>query len=104
MGIGGLAVADAQKGSASAMRLARASSDYRVTTAEIIYHLPDHPNVLQSYIWQDLDVAPRFPVLHRFLDFWTRELEGTLHSVRLASGLMVMRPQVRHADGLFTLH
>jgi uncharacterized protein Usg len=86
------------------MRLARPSSDYRVTTAEIIYHLPDHPNVLQSYIWQDLDVAPRFPVLHRFLDFWTRELEGTLHSVRLASGLMVMRPRVRHADRLFTLH
>ena len=59
--------------------------DYRLTTAEILYHLPDHPNLLQSYIWQDLDIAPRYPVLHKFLDFWTREIEGALHSVRVAS-------------------
>ena len=45
---------------------------YRLTTAEIIYHLPDHPAVLQSYIWQDYDLAPRFPVLGRFLGFWNR--------------------------------
>ncbi len=45
---------------------------YRLTTAEILYHLPDHPSLLQSYIWQEYDLAPEFPVLHRFLDFWTR--------------------------------
>ncbi|MEE8275240.1 MAG: Usg family protein, partial [Alphaproteobacteria bacterium] len=36
---------------------------YRLTTAEIIYHLPDHPGVLQSFVWQALDMAPRYPVL-----------------------------------------
>ncbi len=62
---------------------------YRLTTAEILYHLPDHPGLLQSYVWQDLDLAPRFPVLRRFLDFWGREIEGRLHSVRVArSGLV----------------
>jgi uncharacterized protein Usg len=86
------------------MRSARQLGDYRVTTAEIIYHLPDHPNVLQSYIWQDLDTAPRYPVLHKFLDFWARELDGTLHSVRLASGLMVVPAKVNHTDGVFRLH
>ena len=51
--------------------------DYRLTTAEILYHLPDHPEILlQTYIWQDLDIAPRFPVLHKFLDFWHRETGG----------------------------
>ncbi len=58
---------------------------YRLTTAEILYHLPDHPAVLQSFIWQQLDIAPRFPVLRRFLDFWEHEIEGRLHSVRVAS-------------------
>lgn len=58
---------------------------YRITTAEIVYHLPDHPAVLQSYVWQDMDLAPRFPVLHRFLDFWEREIEGRLHSVRVGA-------------------
>ena len=38
--------------------------DYRLTTAEIYYHLPDFPKLLQSYIWQEYDIAPQFPVLH----------------------------------------
>lgn len=86
------------------MRHVRLVNDYRLTTAEIIYHLPDHPGVLQSYIWQDLDLAPRYPVLHRFLDFWTREIEGTLHSVRIASDRVGGRGPLRHADKVFHLH
>jgi uncharacterized protein Usg len=57
---------------------------YRLATAEILYRLPDHPSLLQTYLWQDYDLAPAYPVLNRFLDFWTRELDGALHSVRVA--------------------
>ena len=54
---------------------------YRLTTAEILYHLPDHPHLVQSFIWQELDIAPQFPVLRRFLDFWEQNIDGKLHSV-----------------------
>ena len=70
---------------------------YRLTTAEILYRLPDHPSVLQSFIWQELDIAPRYPVLHRFLAFWEREIEGRLHSVRLASAGLIGPAEWRHA-------
>ena len=86
------------------MSLVRQLQDYRLTTAEILYHMPDHPNVLQSYIWQDLDIAPRYPVLQKFLDFWKREIEGNLHSVRVASATLVKPPRVGHADALLQLH
>lgn len=76
---------------------------YRLTTAEILYHMPDHPAVLQSYIWQALDIAPGFPVLHGFLDFWRREIEGRLHSVRVAQRDVVGPAELRHAVSL-TLH
>ncbi|MCI5050253.1 MAG: usg protein [Rickettsiales bacterium] len=56
---------------------------YRLTTAEILYRLPDHPDLLQTYVWQELDLAPKFPVLNDFLSFWEREIEGKLHSVRV---------------------
>jgi hypothetical protein len=36
-------------------------SGYGLTTAEIHYHLPDHPALLQLYVWQDCDMAPDFP-------------------------------------------
>ncbi|MGO4816570.1 hypothetical protein AB4156_44485, partial [Cupriavidus sp. 2MCAB6] len=35
---------------------------YGLTTATILYRMPDHPSVLQTFIWQHYDVAPRFPV------------------------------------------
>ena len=57
---------------------------YRITTAEILYWMPDHKHLLQSYIWQNLDLAPRFPNLTKFLDFWERNLEGKLHKVTVA--------------------
>jgi len=85
-------------------QLQRQLQGYRLTTAEILYHLPDHPRVLQSYIWQELDIAPRFPVLHKFLDFWTREIEGKLHSVRVASVGLISPAQVRHTEHLMYLH
>ncbi len=75
---------------------------WRLTTAEILYHLPDHPGVLQSFVWQQMDQAPDYPVLQRFLDFWRREIEGTLHSVRVAAAEL-HGPRWRHADHLLRL-
>jgi uncharacterized protein Usg len=59
--------------------------NFRLTTAKILYHFPDHPSLLQTYLWQDYDKNPDFPVLHKFLNFWERELDGKLHSVFVES-------------------
>jgi uncharacterized protein Usg len=77
---------------------------YRLTTAEIIYRLPDHPKLLQSFVWQNLDIAPEFPVLHRFLDFWRDNIEGKLHSVKVASIGIIAPGELRHAAVSFALH
>ena len=82
------------------MSLAPQLNDYRLTTAEILYHMPDHPGVLQTFIWQDLDLAPDFPTLRRFLDFWCRELDGRLHSVRGANAGLISPAEWRHAAAL----
>ncbi len=86
------------------MSLALQLKDYRLTTAEILYRMPDHPDLLQTYIWQEIDLAPEFPALRRFLRFWRRELEGALHSVRVASGGPIRPPPWRHASHLLELH
>jgi len=83
--------------------LSRQLQDYRLTTAEILYHMPDHPGLLQTYIWQELDLAPRYPVLHQFLDFWSRNLDGKLHSVRVANLDLISPGSLRHVDALMTL-
>lgn len=77
---------------------------YRLTTAEIIYHLPDHPDLLQSFVWQHLDLAPEYPVLHRFLDFWSRNIEGKLHSVTVGQRAILGPARFRHATVSKLLH
>ncbi|HEV1999797.1 MAG TPA: usg protein [Xanthobacteraceae bacterium] len=77
---------------------------YGLTTAEILYRLPDHPAVIQTFVWQDYDLFPRFPVLARFLAFWRRELEGPLHSVRVAHQRLIRPSEFRAVDGEFRLH
>ena len=69
---------------------------YRLATAEILYRLPDHPSVLQTYVWQDYDIDPEYPVLNRFLDFWMREIEGPLHSVRVAGKKLISAADMKH--------
>lgn len=77
---------------------------YRLTTAQIFYHLPDYPQLLQEFVWQQLDLAPEFPQLKQFLDFWERRLDGRLHSVTIASAELISPADLRMADGMFSVH
>lgn len=86
------------------LNLAKQIRTYNLTTAEILYRLPDHPAVLQSYLWQDLDLAPQFPVLRKFLEFWEREIEGKLYQVRVASAGLIKPAEIRANAALLTLH
>jgi uncharacterized protein Usg len=75
-----------------------------LTTAEILYRLPDHLSLLQTYVWQDYDLAPEFPALHKFLDFWDNSLDGPLHSVRVAHVRLVGPAEIRTVKAQFVLH
>ncbi len=70
----------------------------RLTTAEILYHMPDYPGLLQSFLWQTLDSAPEYPRLLRFLDFWRREIDAVIHTVTVASAGTVQPALWRKAD------
>jgi uncharacterized protein Usg len=80
------------------------SNGYRLITAEILYHLPDHPSVLQSFIWQEYDWEPNFPRLLKFLNFWSTSLEGKLHSVSVAHRASLLSTEIRHAKISLNLH
>ena len=76
----------------------------RLTTAEVLYYLPDHPSLLQSFIWQTQDLAPRYPRVSRFLDYWRREIDAAIHSVRVGQVDGVRPASWTSADAFFRLH
>ena len=75
-----------------------------MVTAEVLYYIPDHPKLLQTFMWQTLDVAPRFPRVEKFLDFWRREIEAVIHSVRVAHGEPLDIPGWRNARSIITMN
>ena len=56
-----------------------------LTTALILYRRPDQLWLLQEYVWQEYDIAPRFPRLRKFITFWRETLDGPIHSITVAS-------------------
>jgi uncharacterized protein Usg len=77
---------------------------FSLTTAEILYRLPDHSSLLQSYVWQDYDLAPEFPELKKFLKFWRTSLDGPLHSVRVARVGLIQPAEIRTVQAQVVLH
>lgn len=76
----------------------------RLTTAEVLYYMPDAPALLQRFLWQTLDLAPEYPRIHRFLDFWRREIVATIHSVTVASPGLVRPARLTLATEIAALH
>jgi uncharacterized protein Usg len=82
----------------------RQVNGYGLTTAHIFYRRPDHLWLLQTYVWQDYDLWPNFPLLQEFLQFWQRQLEGPLHSVTVAHSRLLAPAELRAVDGVFRLN
>lgn len=77
---------------------------YGLTTAEILYRMPDHRNVLQTYLWQHYDLAPDFPEMRKFLNFWREKLDGPLHSVRYVHRKLISATEWRALSGEFIIN
>jgi uncharacterized protein Usg len=77
---------------------------YGLTTAQIFYRLPDHPALIQSYVWQNYDLAPDFPEMKGFLRFWEEKLDGPLHSVRYVHRKLISASEWRSVKGEIILH
>jgi uncharacterized protein Usg len=88
----------------SAPTLIRTVESYGLTTAQIVYRVPDNQKLLQEFIWQEFDMFPEFPVLKKFLLFWEREIEGPLHSVTVAHARLIRPAELEMHDGAFRLH
>lgn len=77
---------------------------YSLTTAEILYRMPDHKTLLQTFIWQDFDLHPRFPKLRSFLDFWEANLDGPLYKVTVCHRELVAPAELKLLEGDFRLN
>ena len=84
--------------------LARQFRGERLTTTEVLYYMPDHPALLQRFLWQTLDLPPDFPRVHKFLNFWRREIDAVIHSVTCSAAGLVSPARLEVAQEICRLH
>ena len=76
---------------------------YRLTTTEVLYRIPDHPSLIQSFVWQCYDEHPRFPRINRFLGYWIANIEAELHKVTVAHTGLVSPAELKLVGSEFRL-
>ena len=77
---------------------------YGLTTAQILYRRPDHPWLLQTYVWQEYDLCPKFPVLNGFLPSGRSSWKGRCTRCTVAHSRLIKPAEIRAIDGEFRLH
>ena len=53
---------------------------------DVLYWMPDYENVLQEFIWQTDDYVPKLPRIHKFLNFWYKEIDAVISEVSVSYG------------------
>lgn len=76
---------------------------YGLTTAELFYRMPDHRSVLNTFVWQDYDLAPDHPRLFKFIEFWKENIEGPLHSIKFVHRKLISPGEWQNHQGEFFL-
>ena len=54
-----------------------------LVTLNVYYWMPDYDNILQQFIWQTMDVKPKYPRINKFLDFWHNNIEAIVSEIQI---------------------
>ena len=54
-----------------------------LVTLNIFYWMPNYENILQQYIWQTMDVKPKYPRVYKFLDYWHNNIDAVVNEIEI---------------------
>ena len=54
-----------------------------LVTLNIFYWMPNYENILQQFIWQTMDVKPKYPRVYRFLDYWHNNIDAVVNEIEI---------------------
>lgn len=51
---------------------------FELVTTKVLYRMPDHPSVLNTFIWRTHDQPPALLRVRAFIDHWQAEIEAQI--------------------------
>lgn len=58
-------------------------SNKTLVTLNVYYWMPDYDNILQQFVWQTMDVKPKYPRINKFLDYWHNNIEAIVSEIQI---------------------
>ena len=57
--------------------------NHTLVSVNVLYFLPDYSHIVNEFLWQTLDISPKFPRVHKFLDFWKKSIDAKIKKVTI---------------------
>ena len=76
---------------------------WTLATVQVIYHIPDYIHILNEFAWQTEDEIPNYPRIHRFLDYWDKNIDGPIKEVYIHDH-DALKGVVRHGDRRYKIN
>ena len=77
---------------------------YSLVTVNVLYYMPDHRSLLNEFIWQTMDLKPRYPRIEQVLDYWRREIDAVIKEITICDSPVIEPTRYTKVDGLFRLN
>lgn len=70
-----------------------------LVSLRVYYYMPDYRDLIQEFMWQTMDIKPKYPRVNKFLNYWKENIEAVIADVEMAE--VDKKPKYRSVDDIF---
>ena len=77
--------------------------NYSLMTLNIFYYMPDHQHIIQEFLWQTMDLKPKYPRIKEFLKFWQEEIDAKIKEIQIGETGGLQPSKYKSIDQVFKI-
>lgn len=54
-----------------------------LVSLRVFYYMPDYRDLIQEFMWQTMDIKPKYPRVNKFLNYWKENIEAVIADVEM---------------------
>lgn len=55
-----------------------------LVSLRVYYYMPDYRDLIQEFMWQTMDIKPKYPRVNKFLNYWKENIEAVIADIEMA--------------------
>jgi len=54
-----------------------------LVSLHVFYYMPDYRDLIQEFMWQTMDIKPKYPRVNKFLNYWKENIEAVIADIEM---------------------